>query len=190
MSDLAARVARAALVRGQFTLASGRQSDVYVDKWRVICNQSLMDGVARRMSALIPLRTDHAAGPELGGVIIATAISVIDWMSLLVVRREPKAYGTRNRIEGEYAAGDTACLIEDVLTTGATAISAIQALREDGLVVDTCVCLVDRQEGAVEALAAIGVEVRALFTLAELLAAADTPSHTKPPSSMTGASCG
>jgi orotate phosphoribosyltransferase len=85
------------------------------------------------------------------------------------VRKEAKEYGTANRLEGFFEPGERVCLVEDVVTSAGAAIEAVEALREAGLEVGTAVCVVDREEGGVDALARVGVRLRALFRPAELL---------------------
>jgi orotate phosphoribosyltransferase len=86
----------------------------------------------------------------------------------VIVRKQPKSYGTSNRLEGAFDEGDLACLVEDVVTSGGAAVSAAEALREAGLAVRNAVCVVDREEGGAEALAAAGVKLRSLFRVREL----------------------
>lgn len=178
---LRARVARACLVRGPVTLRSGETSDVYVDKWKIITDPLLFGQITNDLFGEIPAPCSLVAGPELGGAVVATAIAAQTAMPFLVVRRASKQYGTSRRIEGIYEPGEVVCLIEDVLTTGRTALDAALALRAAGLVVDTCVAVVDRQAGATELLAAHGVTVRALWTLDDLLAADDDAARAREP---------
>src|SRR5205807_2837533 len=74
------------------------------------------------------------AGPELGAVALAAAASLAGGLPFLIVRKETKGYGTGNRLEGLYEAGETVCLVEDVVTSGGAAVGAVEALREAGLV--------------------------------------------------------
>jgi orotate phosphoribosyltransferase len=80
-----------------------------------------------------------------------------------------REHGTANRLEGVFEPGERVCLVEDVVTSAGAAIEAVDALREAGLEVGTAVCVVDREEGGVDALARIGVRLRALFRPTELL---------------------
>jgi orotate phosphoribosyltransferase len=84
------------------------------------------------------------------------------------VRKEAKGYGTANRIEGPFEQGECVCLVEDVVTSGGAAIEAVEALREAGLRVSNAVCVVDREEGGVDALARAAVRLRPLFLASEL----------------------
>jgi len=86
------------------------------------------------------------------------------------VRKEAKGYGTANRLEGPYEEGECVCLVEDVVTSGGALLESVVALREAGLVVNTAVCVVDREEGGADALARHAVRLRPLFRAGELLA--------------------
>ena len=81
----------------------------------------------------------------------------------MIVRDAAKEYGTANRIEGPFEAGELVCLIEDVVTSGGALAEAVEALREAGLEVRNAVCVVDREEGGADALARLGVRLRSLY---------------------------
>jgi len=85
------------------------------------------------------------------------------------VRKEAKEYGTANRLEGVFEPGENVCLVEDVVTSGGAAVSAIEALREVGLECRTAVCVVDREEGGAAALADVAVRLLPLFLATELV---------------------
>ena len=86
----------------------------------------------------------------------------------MIVRKAAKEYGTANRIEGAFEPGEHVCLVEDVVTSGGAAIDAVEALREAGLRVSTAICVVDREEGGVDALARAAVRLRPLFRASEV----------------------
>jgi orotate phosphoribosyltransferase len=90
-------------------------------------------------------------------------------LPFIIVRGETKEYGTAKRIEGPFERGELVCLIEDVVTSGGALAEAVSALRDEGLVVRNAVCVVDREEGGSDALARLGVRLRALFRASELL---------------------
>ena len=93
----------------------------------------------------------------------------------MIVRKEAKEYGTANRLEGVFEPGEAVCLIEDVVTSGGAAVEAIEALREAGLTCRTAVCVVDREEGGVDALARVAVQLRPLFRASELIGLEKAP---------------
>ena len=100
---------------------------------------------------------------------MAASASLTSGLPFIIVRDAAKDYGTARRIEGRFEPGDLVCLIEDVVTTGGALVEAVSALREEGLVVRHAVCVVDREEGGSDALARLGVRLRALFRAEELL---------------------
>jgi orotate phosphoribosyltransferase len=113
--------------------------------------------------------TVRLAAPELGAVVLAASASLVSGLPFLIVRKQAKEYGTGNRLEGEFAPGELVCLVEDVVTSGGAAVTAVQALREAGLRCQNAVCVVDREEGGADALASVGVRLRRLFLASELV---------------------
>ena len=99
---------------------------------------------------------------------MASAASLAARLPFLIVRSGQKAYGTAKQIEGEFDPGDTVVVIEDVMTSGGSAIQAANALGEAGCKVRIIIGIIDREEGAREAVTAAGYELEALFTRTEL----------------------
>jgi orotate phosphoribosyltransferase len=173
--DLRAALRDHALLEGDFVLRSGRRSRYYLDKYRFETQPELLAALGGALAATVEDADPEAvrlAGPELGAVALATAASLASGLPFVIVRKAPKAYGTGNRIEGVYEAGERVCLIEDVVTSGGAAVAAVDALREAGLECGTAVCVVDREDGGAEALAERAVRLHALFGASELLEAA------------------
>jgi orotate phosphoribosyltransferase len=161
-----------ALLEGDFVLRSGRRSTHYFDKYRFETRPELLEAIGVRIAATVAEHepeTERLAGPELGAVALAAAASLASRLPFLIVRKETKDYGTANRIEGAFEAGERVSLVEDVVTSGGAAVAAIQALREAGLECRTAVCVVDREEGGTDELARYGVRLRALFRAGELV---------------------
>ena len=157
-----------AVVYGEFELSHGGTSDYYVDKYRFETDPECLSQVARSFAAR--LDNEKLAGVALGAVPLVAVTSVETGLPYLVVRKEQKEYGTGNRIEGAFEAGESVVLLEDVATTGTSALDAVRALREAGLTVERALVVVDREEGARETLAEAGVELDALVSASELLA--------------------
>ena len=172
MADLAARVYAAAHLEGEFTLRSGAVSNEYFDKYRFEADPVLLRDIAEAMAPLLPASAELLGGLELGGIPLATMVSQLSGLPARFVRKEAKTYGTMRLAEGGDLEGFRICLIEDVITSGGAVIDATYALRDAGAVVDTVVCVIDRQSGGREKLADLGVEMRAVFTKADLEAAA------------------
>src|SRR5204863_958433 len=117
------------------------------------------------------------AAPELGAVVLAAAASLASGLPFVIVRKKAKGYGTKNRIEGGYEPDETTCLVEDVVTSGGAAAETVHALREAGLTCRRAVCVVDREEGGVDALAREAVRLRPLFRASQLTAAGLVPAN-------------
>jgi orotate phosphoribosyltransferase len=172
---LASELVRHAYLEGDFLLRSGKRSRYYLDKYRFETRPELLRPIGQRIAAVV---REHAAdavrlaAPELGAVALAAAASLDSGLPFLIVRREAKEYGTGNRLEGPYDAGECVCLVEDVVTSGGALLESVEALRGAGLVVHTAVCVVDREEGGADALARQAVRLRPLFRASELLAPA------------------
>jgi orotate phosphoribosyltransferase len=156
----------AAVLRGAFTLRSGRTSTYYVDKYRFQVRPALLRRVAAAMAALIAPGTDRLAGVELGAVPLVTAVSLETGIPFVIVRKGAKDYGTSNLIEGEPVAGATVTIVEDVMTTGGAALESAAKVIAAGATVRRIAVALDRGEGGVEHLRASGYDTEALFTLA------------------------
>jgi orotate phosphoribosyltransferase len=172
-AELRAALQEHAYLEGDFVLRSGRRSRYYLDKYRFETRPDLLGALAERLAVQV---REHAAdsvrlaAPELGAVALAAAASLASGLPFLIVRDAPKTYGTTQQIEGAYEPGERVCVIEDVVTSGGALAKAVDVLREAGLAVDTAVCVVDRDEGGVDALARHGVRLRSLFTASEIVA--------------------
>ena len=129
------------------------------------------------VGAGLPLRQrDGRALGEVavGAVALAASASLASGLPFLIVRKEAKGYGTSKRLEGGFEDGDLVCLVEDVVTSAGAALDAVSVLREAGLEVRNAVCVIDREEGGVDALAREGVRLRALFRASEIAEAGKT----------------
>ncbi|KPK64623.1 MAG: hypothetical protein AMK73_04600 [Planctomycetes bacterium SM23_32] len=162
--ELARQLKDVALLRGEFTLRSGRKSSYYFDKYRFETHPALLRAVARELAAMLPEGTQRLAGAELGGVPLATAVALETGLPFVIVRKAGKQYGTENRIEGALERGERVVLLEDVATTAGAALKAVEGLREAGAGEVSVLLVLDRQEGAADAFAEAGVPYRALFT--------------------------
>jgi len=169
--ELGRRLVERAYLEGDFVLRSGRRSRYYLDKYRFETDPVLLDGLGRLLAERVASVAPGAgllAGPELGAVPLAAMTSVHSGLPYVIVRKEAKEYGTGNRIEGVYEPAAKVCVVEDVVTSGGALLSAVDALRGAGLNVCAAICVVDRQEGGGDAIAAADVPFEALYTVADL----------------------
>ncbi|GAB1643600.1 orotate phosphoribosyltransferase [Krasilnikovia sp. MM14-A1259] len=171
-TDLARQVRDVSRLTGEFLLRSGRTATEYFDKYQFEADPELLDRLAERLAVLIPEGTEVIAGLEMGGIAVVTALGRHAKLPCAFVRKQAKAYGTARLAEGAEVAGRRVLVVEDVVTSGGQVVISTEELRKLGAHVDHAVCVIDRQEGGVEALAQAGITLRALLTRADLEAAA------------------
>jgi orotate phosphoribosyltransferase len=169
---LAARIHDVARLTGTFTLRSGVVSNEYFDKYLFESDPVLLADITQAMLQLIPGDVDALAGLELGGVPLATMLSQSTGLPALFVRKEAKTYGTCRLAEGGEVSGRRLCIVEDVVTSGGAILDAARELRAAGAQLGPVICVIDRESGGVDKLAADGLTLRALFTMSELKRAA------------------
>lgn len=169
---LAARSAK----RGQFTLASGRQSTLYIDARLTTMSPEglVIIGALGLATIRESWAVDSVGGLTLGADPISYAISYASArtdrpLRAFTVRKEAKTHGTGKLIEGPFRTGDRTIVIEDVITTGGSALKAVAAVQQAGGTVAGVLALVDREEGGREMIEAVGVSVLSLVTAQELL---------------------
>lgn len=170
-NDLAAAIFRRAHITGEFVLRSGATSNEYFDKYRFESEPDLLRTIAEHLGASLPAGIEVLAGLELGGIPIATMLSAATGLPACFVRKEAKTYGTCQLAEGVEVAGRHLLIVEDVITSGGQVVISAGDLRARGAIVEHVVCVIDREAGGSEALAAAGLSLRALFTMSELKAA-------------------
>lgn len=170
---LAQRSAR----RGHFVLASGRASTLYIDARLTTMSPDGLNIIGQLgLEALDESgwNVDSVGGLTLGADPISFAVSYASArtdrpLRSFTVRKEAKAHGTGNLIEGPFNAGDRVAIIEDVITTGSSALRAAEAVQAAGGIIAGVLALVDRQEGGKEALESAGFKVRNLVTADEII---------------------
>lgn len=172
---LAALIAEASLLRGTFTLRSGRTSNYYLDKYRFSTRPEILSQVGLMLAERVgqveaetgsPVA--RLAGAELGGIPLATVAGLNTGKPTIFIRNQKKAYGTAKQLEGEIQPGDRVVFLEDVATTAGQSLEAAQSLKEAGAEVVAIITVIDRLEGARENVEGAGYRFEALFTKADL----------------------
>lgn len=170
--ELSALLHRIGVVRfGDFTLKDGRHSPFYLDMRVLISHPAALARVARAMLQRAEgIAYDRLAGLPYAGLPIAVAMSLIAERPMIYVRKEAKDYGTKKLIEGEYAAGERALMIDDVVTSGGAKLDAVAPFRDAGLRVEDVLVIVDRSDGGARALADAGLRLHSVLDVRTLLA--------------------
>ncbi|WP_297486972.1 orotate phosphoribosyltransferase [Thermococcus sp.] len=161
-----------ALLFGRFVLTSGRESDYYINVKKLVTDPGSLALIAEMIEALTAgdgIRFDRVAGPELGAVPIATAVSLRTGKPLVIIRKRPKSHGTGSLVEGEVRAGESVLIVEDVTTTGGSVLRAAEVVEELGGKVSAISVVVDRGEGAAERIRERGYTFLPLIHVSELL---------------------
>jgi orotate phosphoribosyltransferase len=169
--DLARRVNAVSRLTGTFTLRSGQIASEYFDKYRFEAQPALLGDIAEALVPMIPAETEVLAGLELGGVPIATALSLRTGLPTCFVRKQAKPYGTARLAEGADVAGRRVTVVEDVITTGGQVVLSTTDLRALDAEVGHVLCVIDRSPDSGAALRAEGLHMHALLTRAMLDAA-------------------
>jgi len=177
-SKLAEQIADASLLRGEFTLRSGRTSSYYLDKYKFSTKPEILVKLGSMFAARIAEveaqfkdqfgSVTRLAGAELGGIPLVTVAAMETGKPAIFVRNAKKEYGTAKQVEGEVNKGDVVVFVEDVATTGGQALEAVEILRSLGATVPAIISVIDRQEGARENIEGAGVVFHALFTKRDL----------------------
>jgi orotate phosphoribosyltransferase len=176
-SRLVALLSTRSTKRGQFTLASGKSSTIYIDARLTTMSPeglSLIGSIGLETLKNQSWKVDAVGGLTLGADPIAYAISYASAASekplrAFTVRKQAKEHGTGKLIEGPFNSGDRVAIIEDVITTGRSALQAIDAVQSAGGVITGVLALVDREEGGREAVEATGVQVLSIVKASEII---------------------
>ena len=171
LDPLARKIRDTAQLHGTFTLRSGAVSDTYFDKYRFEADPVLLRQIGEAMLPLIPTGTSALAGLEMGGIPVGTVLSQLTGLPAAFLRKARKTYGTCRSAEGALLNGERVVLVEDVVSSGGAILDQLHLLRADGVSPATALCVIDRETGGREALAAEGVELRALLSMSAILSA-------------------
>jgi orotate phosphoribosyltransferase len=168
MRELGRELVKASYLKGDFVLRSGKRSNRYFDKFLFETEPALLRRLGAHLARLVPKETHRLAAPELGAVLLGGAVSMESGLPLVLVRKEPKGYGTSKQIEGRFEPGDRVTVIEDVVTTGGDSLRSAQVLRDAGVEVIHLVVVLDRGEGGEENIRNAGIPYSPLFRIADL----------------------
>ncbi len=166
--QLAQRIAEVALLRGEFTLRSGRKSNYYLDKYRFETQPDVLAELGKLLADRVTVDTDRIAGAELGAVPLAAAAGMAANKPFVFIRNQKKDYGTAKLIEGVLEEGDHVMIVEDVLTTGGQVLEAVKTLQDAGAKIERIVAVIDRLEGARQNIEKAGIVFESLFTSKDL----------------------
>lgn len=171
LDELARSIRERALLRGTFTLRSGAVSDTYFDKYRFEADPALLRRICAAMLPLIPAEATVLAGLEMGGIPVVTVLGQLTGLPTAFLRKQAKTYGTCRSAEGADLVGEQVVLVEDVVSSGGAILDQLSLLSGQGVAPRTAVCVIDRETGGAESLAAAGVTLLALLTLSRIQAA-------------------
>ncbi len=157
LKELGRELVAASYLKGDFVLRSGKRSNRYFDKFLFETDPALLRRLGRHLAQLVPAETQRLAAPELGAVLLGGAVSMETGLPLVLVRKEPKEYGTSKQIEGRFEPGERVTVIEDVVTTGGDSLRSAQVLRDAGVEVIHLVVVLDRGEGGEENIRGAGI---------------------------------
>ena len=168
LRDLGRELVKASYLKGDFVLRSGKRSNRYFDKFLFETEPAVLRRLGKHLARLVPAETQRLAAPELGAVLLGGAVSMESGLPLVLVRKEPKGYGTSKQIEGHFEPGDRVTVIEDVVTTGGDSLRSAQVLRDAGVEVIHLVVVLDRGEGGEENIRNAGIPYSPLFRITDL----------------------
>ena len=167
-NDLAKAIYEISNIKGEFRLRSGAFSNEYFDKYLFEAQPVILKAIAELMIPMIPEETEVLAGLEMGGIPLVTMLSQISGIPALFVRKKAKEYGTCKIAEGGEVKGKRIVVVEDIVTSGGQINLSANNLRKEGAIIDTVLCVIDREAGGKENLDKEGLVLWTLFTKSEL----------------------
>ncbi|MCX6148521.1 MAG: orotate phosphoribosyltransferase [Candidatus Kapabacteria bacterium] len=167
-NELAKEIYDVAHITGEFLLRSGVISNEYFDKYQFEGRPNILNAIADALVDSVPAGIDALAALEMGGIPIATAISLKTGIPVVFVRKEAKKYGTNKLAEGMNISGKKLLIVEDVVTSGGQIIISAKELRELGAIIEKAICVIDREAGGAKNLKEANIELNPLFTMSEI----------------------
>jgi len=166
--ELIKRIKQTAYLEGDFTLRSGKKSKYYLDKYLFETCPDILHQLGKEFAKFVSDDVTLIAGAELGGVALAAATATETGKNWIIVRNSKKGYGTGKLIEGKIQRGDVVLLVEDIATTGGQVLEAAKVITEAGAKLKKIVCVIDRQQGATEAITQAGYKFDSILTKHDL----------------------
>lgn len=176
LQELAKQIYNISNLKGEFRLRSGQVSNEYFDKYLFEGYPEILNAIAQAMSKMVPPETEVLAGLEMGGIPVVTMLSHITGVPAVFVRKKQKEYGTCKLAEGGDVYGKKVVVVEDVVTSGGQVIESVGQLRSFGAIIKSVLCVIDREAGGKENIAAKGLKLLSLFGMSELHAEANLHS--------------
>jgi orotate phosphoribosyltransferase len=168
-TELAKKIYDVAYLKGEFLLRSGKISNEYFDKYQFESSPLLLKSIVKEFTPIISkLDFDYLAALEMGGIPIATAISLEINEDVVFVRKKAKEYGTQKFAEGPNVAGKKLLIVEDVITSGGQVILSKNQLQSEGAIINDVICVIDRESGGKELLKENNLNLYSLFTMSEI----------------------
>jgi len=171
--ELAKAIYNVSHITGEFILRSGQTSKEYFDKYLFEADPRILVDIAKTMKNLIPKDTEVIAGLEMGGIPLVTALMMETGIKAAFIRKKAKEYGTCRLAEGANIEGKRVCIIEDIVTTGGQQIESALELRKRGAVVDTAICVILRDEKALDSFRKESIALFPVYTMEYLKSIAD-----------------
>ncbi len=166
--ELGKKIYDVAYITGEFLLRSGVTSNEYFDKYQFESRPDILREIAKQMISLLPDEYDILAGLEMGGIPIATALSLETGKPVVFVRKKAKEYGTCKFAEGVDIKNKKIVVIEDVVTSGGQIVISTKDLRKAGAIIDLALCVINRESTGEKNLAENNIELRSLYTMSYL----------------------
>jgi len=163
--ELCKSIYKVAHLQGTFKLRSGQISNEYFDKYLFESNPIILSEVAKHLAKQVPEGTELLAGLEMGGIPIATALSLETGIPVVFVRKDAKEYGTCKLAEGTNINNKQVCIVEDVVTTGGQVLLSSEDLKGYGAKLSNVLCVIERNPEGRRKLEEVGLDLKALFTM-------------------------
>ncbi len=168
LNRLGKKIVEISYKEGNFTLSSGKRSNYIFDKYAFETRSKVLEEITGKMVKMVTRESSKIAGMELGGVPLATALSLKTGLPFVIVRKGSKGYGIDRAIEGDLNDEDKVVIVEDISTTGTQALLAAKIVENTGASVLKIICVVDREEGARKRIENRGYKFEPLFTKSSL----------------------